>query len=984
MKIDFSSKTLKQCYEARELLKLYSGTVPPELKARIEELEKIENSDTPIFSKMVDNYKWKPYPEEKRRVVEETVAELLSDAPDAKTPGLLLGNIQCGKTDTFEQIIGLSFDKGFDVAVVLTKGTNALVDQTIKRIKRDFDMFRPTNNLRQKATVEIYDIMQIKDTLRQAEVECCKNIIVCKKEDDNLRYLDELFRKPFLENKKVLVVDDEADFCSRNYLRVRKKIQDETGKVIGSKSIDKLAKISQQIDDFCQRLENCRYLQVTATPQSLFLQPQGDIYLEDNKVLSFRPRFTKLVPVHKGYVGGDVYYNQSQNPESMYSNLYCPISEDVLVNLRQEDKRMLDISIAHKRNEDLKRALIAFFMATAIRKIQSRRRGLDYSSSALIHTETANDSHDWQSILTRDLLQEIGEVFKADNRKERRVFDDVDYAYEDYKDSNKLGHAEGLIMVEFPTKEEVITEMRKMFIDNLYVVKIINAQNDIKTNVLNEETGEFNLAKGCANIFIGGNILDRGITVTNMLCFFYGRNPKKLQQDAILQHARMYGNRSKEDMAVTRFYTTERIYDLLKATNDMDETLRAYLAAGKDQNELGAVFVCYDKDLRPCSPTKIKISDLVTIKKQQFYAPSGFWTYDNKKMAPIVKRIRDMIQYHPNYLTGRDAKGFFEMEVEEVMEILKIIKSSYVYADKYNNSDHVSDMDELMSKLIYCTDDGRSNGKVYIYYDYARDIKRITKRGDFIANPYSGSKEAKEARLKGVDAPVLILLHERGLKEIDESGVNVGWNNAEFYWPVLMTQEELDDSLFAINQKKRESEVDPESDILKGINREECLIMTYDGDTIEHFGTVEESKNFKGDVLDVENRVILPTTAGLYLERDPKHPTKFLIRDGIKLTNDLGVNSMNGGVFPFVFRPYKYMLLREGRTANVNEMLLELAPTKYWIAEPETETNFMNTTYDQDMEITSDGYLDDYCTWHIDIAVKKVLRYKEKKQKKTK
>ena len=42
------------------------------------------------------------------------------------------------------------------------------------------------------------------------------------------------------------------------------------------------------------------------------------------------------------------------------------------------------------------------------------------------------------------------------------------------------------------------------------------------------------------NLFIGGQILDRGITINNLIGFYYGRNPKKFQQDTVLQHSRMY------------------------------------------------------------------------------------------------------------------------------------------------------------------------------------------------------------------------------------------------------------------------------------------------------------------------------------------------------------------------------------------------------------------------------------------------------------
>jgi hypothetical protein len=45
------------------------------------------------------------------------------------------------------------------------------------------------------------------------------------------------------------------------------------------------------------------------------------------------------------------------------------------------------------------------------------------------------------------------------------------------------------------------------------------------------------------NIFIGGQILDRGITIANLIGFYYGRDPQRFQQDTVLQHSRMYGFR---------------------------------------------------------------------------------------------------------------------------------------------------------------------------------------------------------------------------------------------------------------------------------------------------------------------------------------------------------------------------------------------------------------------------------------------------------
>ena len=55
---------------------------------------------------------------------------------------MMLGKIQSGKTRSFIGVISLAFDNGYDLAVVLTKNSNALVKQTTARIKQEFYDFR--------------------------------------------------------------------------------------------------------------------------------------------------------------------------------------------------------------------------------------------------------------------------------------------------------------------------------------------------------------------------------------------------------------------------------------------------------------------------------------------------------------------------------------------------------------------------------------------------------------------------------------------------------------------------------------------------------------------------------------------------------------------------------------------------------------------------------------------------------------------------
>ena len=169
--------------------------------------------------------------------------------------------------------------------------------------------FKASDSLEQPVTIEIYDIMAIsKMGLRQAIVESSKIVIVCKKQAANLTRLIDLFehKSPFLKKKKVVIVDDEADFASRNYQSVKLKAESGDQETQGNKGLQ-MAKISQQIDDFRRVPDFCRYLQVTATPYCLYLQPDGELNLNGNIVKPFKPRFTSIVPTHSAYIGGHQY-----------------------------------------------------------------------------------------------------------------------------------------------------------------------------------------------------------------------------------------------------------------------------------------------------------------------------------------------------------------------------------------------------------------------------------------------------------------------------------------------------------------------------------------------------------------------------------------------------------------------------------------------------------------------------------------------------
>lgn len=92
-----------------------------------------------------------------------------------------------------------------------------------------------------------------------------------------------------------------------------------------------------------------------------------------------------------------------------------------------------------------------------------------------------------------------------------------------------------------------------------------------------------------------------------------------MQQDTVLQHSRMYGYRSKEELAITRFYNNKDLYNRISKINDFDNKLREDFEQGNFKK--GVIFSSKDENGRVilCSPQKIHV-----LRPVEIATPVGF------------------------------------------------------------------------------------------------------------------------------------------------------------------------------------------------------------------------------------------------------------------------------------------------------------------------------------------------------------------------
>jgi hypothetical protein len=334
---------------------------------------------------------------------------------------MLLGKVQSGKTRAFLGIIALAFDDGYDIAVILTKGTKSLTRQTVQRVKADFAPFIANDQ------VQVYDIMQLVDLTGYELAQ--KLILVVKKEDDNMKRPLQAFEKrfPSLRSKRLLIVDDEADFASVSF---RQKDGNLGPGVIASQ-IDQLQRLAPQSD----------FLQVTATPYSLYLQPEDEVKRNGQSLfLPKKPSFTEILPIHAGYVGGEHYFEHSADQASPAYYFYRDVPMTERDALRRSDGRRLQIDevLTHNNAAILRHALMTFIVGGVIRRLQQPDAQTPQKFSFLFHTERQRASHDWQEMVVSKVI----EKFVDEAAKDSALFWDLlEGAYTDLKRSIELANA---------------------------------------------------------------------------------------------------------------------------------------------------------------------------------------------------------------------------------------------------------------------------------------------------------------------------------------------------------------------------------------------------------------------------------------------------------------------------------------------------------------------------------------------------------------
>ncbi len=700
---------------------------------------------------------------------EATVSQLLKTVTTADHPGMLLGKVQSGKTRTFISILALAFDNDYDIAIVLSKNSKALIEQTTKRLHSEFNMFVNDGEM------EIYDIMHAPTTFEANELES-KLIFVGKKQTDNLRRLIGLFSencKP-MAALRVLIIDDEADNASIGYSNKQGQVEANT--------------IAAQISDLRKVIPSISFLQVTATPYSLYLQPTETVVANRTSFSVTRPKFTELVPVPADYVGGETYFGESARSEAdtLESVIHHTVDHREFEKLKRPDRRAFKIEEALTSDAiaGYRHAIITFIVGGCIQRISgiaSGQKSKKLRYSFLLHSEAGKEAHTWQETLTVALKDQLTAAADGDAAAFETL---IRASYDDLSRSLKLDRK------SVPGFPAVLAAAAEALTAGQISIKKVNSEEDVAS--LLDNSGQLKLSN-YFNIFIGGQVIDRGVTLANLIAFYYGRRPNRYQQDTVLQHSRMYGYR-RPDLAVTRFYTSPAIRFAMFQMEEFDSTLRnTFIAAKEAGTDAPVQFISRagDGSVIPCSPNKILVATTQTLRPGKRLLPIGFQTGFRTGKSGIGAAI-DELDVRLVELCGFNTEEPKLVPLKTALDLLDQIEPTLHFPE---DDAPPFDWDGARAALCHLSQqhtDIKKRGQVLLWAARDRESSRMAAVGShstYIETPDSPKTEGVVATRFALDHPILFLLRQDGDKA-------KGWNDTPFYWPVIRAQANIGATIY--------------------------------------------------------------------------------------------------------------------------------------------------------------------------------------------
>ena len=592
------------------------------------------------FQQLLTNKGWPPQVVTRLDSVTDELLDLLGNPKQQdhfKLRGLVVGDVQSGKTATYTALTCKAGDAGYRLIILLTGTLENLRRQTQERLDEGFVGLDSSGELttvraNRQIGVGIIDSSQFAGVFTSRLRDFNKTLleslgfrldgfkipvlVVIKKHKSILQNLEKwlLDFNAGADGKisaPVLVIDDEADNASVN---TRKGGEDP-------------AEINRRIRSLLAKFTHSSYIGFTATPfANVFIDPDTTDAMLDNDL--FPRDFIYGLEPPSNYVGPQAIFG-----EDPIRNILRSV-EDADAMFPAKHKSSL---IVTELPESLLEAARAFLLVTTIRDL--RREGpthrsmlINVSHFTAVQDQVTDLLHSWLSQIQQDIRNYsqliISEALRNSNLAAlhntwQREFSDTEFDWETVQ--------EGLVEGVLP----------------------------VSVRAVNQRTGAASLdfkqhqESGLRVMVVGGNSLSRGLTLEGLSTSYFFRFTK--MYDSLLQMGRWFGYRDGyEDLC--RIWLTDEVVDwythITSATAELRQELRKMRDQGRKPIDFGLKVRAHPDALMVTAQNKMRTS--VLIKRVVSIANKSLETTYVKTNENIVNANRIVVD---NFLRGLEAEG---------------------------------------------------------------------------------------------------------------------------------------------------------------------------------------------------------------------------------------------------------------------------------------------------------------------------------------
>lgn len=461
----------------------------------------------------------------------DEIVELLGDPLKSGSwarRGLLMGEVQSGKTANYIGVLNKALDYGYKVLIVIGGHTNELRTQTQSRFDTDLlgiDSEYLDDNIA-NATLPRIGIGEIDKSLRANVMTTVRGDFNSNKKTAGITWINSDLPTVFIIKKNarlianvanyirqqagsekidvpLIVVDDESDWGTPN-------TGSETDPTRVNKEIRRLLDSSRRSS----------YLGITATPfANIFI----DHNATDDEIGSdlFPQDYIRTLPAPSNYFGISQYFTPS------HGALRLDVSDctDLLPIIHKSNHKL------HKLPESLRKAFLSFLLGTSIRRIRKKDKS---AASMLVNVSRFNAIQADVASLLEELLFEITATVKSEFKRNhttrsasyQEIYDLWEEEFE-YLDEYKWNTIQSKLF-------EIIDEFKIELVNS----KTASIRNKKRKLLTSEQRREEDLLP---TIYVGGDVLSRGITLDGLQVSYFVREPRTM--DTLMQMGRWFGYR---------------------------------------------------------------------------------------------------------------------------------------------------------------------------------------------------------------------------------------------------------------------------------------------------------------------------------------------------------------------------------------------------------------------------------------------------------